>query len=313
MKKTLCLLTSLLLVLVSFGVIAETAPEDKDITIVLVPKVAISFFDDCNNGGQEAADKLGVNYEWVVPEDTQGSTQVKVMEGLIAKHVDGIAISVNEPQSVEAVIAEAIKAGIKVICFDSDSPSSERSLYIGTDNYNTGISMGQYMAEVIGGKGQVAVITGQLGASNLNERIDGIKKAFEEFPDIEIVDIQGTDDDIARAVDVAENLFRGYPDLKGIFGVSQAGGPGIAKVLDTQEFADKVGKVTVIAFDDLVDVINGIKAGFITATMVQRPVTMGRLSVETLYDMIKNGADLTENIDTGATIVTIENIDDYTK
>ena len=340
MKKILCVLLSVLLVTTMFGCAAKpetpaspetpattdtpAAPEtpaapsdtettDDDITIALVPKCAVSFFDDCNDGGAAASEELGINYEWVVPEDTQGSTQVTVMEQLIAKKVDGIAISCNEPQSVESVIQEATNAGISVICFDSDSPNSDRAIYIGTNNYNTGYDMGTYMAEQIGGAGQVAVITGQLGASNLNERIDGIKAALEDYPDIEIVDIQGTDDDIAKAVDVAENYFRTYPDLKGIFGVSQAGGPGTAKVLSTQEFADKVGNVTVIAFDDLEDVVNGIKEGYITATMVQRPITMGKLAVETLYDMIKNGATPTEDIDTGCTIVTIDNLDSYTK
>lgn len=330
MKKILCVLMSILMVVALVGCASEApaateapkadapaaapeAPAEEKITIALVPKVAVSFFDDCRDGGAAACEELGVDFEWVVPEDTQGSTQVAVMEQLIAKGVDGIAISVNEPQSVEAVIAEAIKAGTKVICFDSDSPDSERAIYIGTNNYNTGYDMGKFMAEQIGGAGQVAIITGQLGASNLNERIDGIEAALADYPDIEIVDIQGTDDDIAKAVDVAENYFRTYPDLKGIFGVSQAGGPGSAKVLATQEFADKVGKVTVIAFDDLEDVINGIKEGYITATMVQRPITMGKLAAETLYDMIKNGANPTEDIDTGCTIVTIDNIDSYTK
>ncbi len=291
----------------------EAAVDPSDIAIALVPKVAISFFDDCNDGGKEAADALGVNYEWVVPEDTQGSTQVTVMEQLIAKGVDGIAISCNEPQSVEAVIKEAQDAGIAVITFDSDSPDSTRNLYIGTNNFNSGVDMGNFMAEQIGGEGQVAIITGQLGASNLNERIDGIKKAFESYPDIELVDIQGTDDDIAKGVDVCEQYLRTYPDLKGIFGVSQAGGPGTAKVLATQEFADRAEGLCVVAFDDLDDVMAGIDAGTVTATMVQRPVTMGRLAVETLYDMIVNGSNPTEDIDTGCTIVTIENRDSYTK
>lgn len=328
MKKVLCVLLSIMMIAMLVGcssantakptegtpALADPAPAAPEkVTVALVPKCAVSFFDDCRDGGAAAAEALGIEFEWVVPEDTQGSTQVAVMEQLIAKGVNGIALSCNEPQSVEAVIKEAINAGISVICFDSDSPDSDRSIYIGTNNYNTGYDMGKYMAEQIGGAGQVAIITGQLGASNLNERIDGIEAALADYPDIEIVDIQGTDDDIAKAVDIAENYFRTYPDLKGIFGVSQAGGPGTAKVLATQEFADKVGNVTVIAFDDLEDVVNGIKAGYITATMVQRPITMGKLSVETLYDMIKNGAAPTEDIDTGCTIVTIDNIDSYTK
>ena len=243
----------------------------------------------------------------------RGSSQVKVMEELIAKHVDGIAISVNEPQSVEEAIKTAIDQGIKVICFDSDAPESERIMYIGTDNVSVGETMGEAMAEKIGGKGQVAIITGQLGATNLNERIDGIKKAFEKYPDIEIVDVQGTDDDLAKGVTVAETLFRAYPDLAGVFGVSQTGGPACAKVMATKEFESLKGKVAVFAFDDLADTMTGISEGFISGTMVQRPVTMGSLSVENLVALIKGEDVDTSNIDTGATVVTKDNMDSYTK
>ena len=84
-----------------------------DITVAVVPKVAVPFFDDCNNGAAAAAKALGVNYQWVVPANTQGATQVKIIEDLMARHVNGIAISVNEPKSVEGIIKQAIKAGIK--------------------------------------------------------------------------------------------------------------------------------------------------------------------------------------------------------
>lgn len=126
------------------------------------------------------------------------------MEDLIARKVSGIAISVNEPKSVEGVIQQAIDAGIKVVTFDSDSAASGRSLHIGTINKQAGVTMGNSMGEKLGGKGKVAIITGQLGASNLNERIDGVKEALAAFPDIEIVATEGTEDDLAKAVSVTE-------------------------------------------------------------------------------------------------------------
>ena len=220
---------------------AAMAKDAKDIVIAVIPKVAVPFFDDCNTGAKQEAEKLGVQYQWVVPQNTQGSTQVKIIEDLMAKKVDGIAISVNEPKSVEGVIKQAVAAGIKVLTFDSDSAKSGRSMYIGTINEAAGVTMGKSMGKALGGKGEVAIVTGQLGASNLNERIAGIKKALEKYPDIKIVATEGTEDDLAKAVSVDEALFRGHPNLKGIFGVSQVGGPSVAKVLATKEFADKKG------------------------------------------------------------------------
>lgn len=299
--------------MVSIAMVAGTGAFAQDITIAVVPKVAVPFFDDCNTGAQEAADALGVNYQWVVPQNTQGATQVKIIEDLIARQVSGIAISVNEPKSVEGVIKQAMDAGIKVLTFDSDSAESGRSMYIGTINKQAGVTMGNSMAEALGGKGKVAIVTGQLGASNLNERIDGVKEALTAYPDIEIVAVEGTEDDLAKAVSVTEALLRGNPDLAGIFGMSQVGGPAVAKVLAQQEFSDRKGKIAVFAFDDLPDTIQGVKDGYINGIMVQRPVTMGRLAVEHLVAQIRGEETESQDVDTGVTVVNASNLGSYTK
>jgi ribose transport system substrate-binding protein len=296
--------------LVSVG---AQAKEAKDIVIAVIPKVAVPFFDDCNNGAKAAAEAAGVQYEWVVPQNTQGSTQVQIIEDLISKKVDGIAISVNEPKSVERIIKKAIDSGIKVLTFDSDSARSGRSMYIGTSNEAAGETMGDSMAKAIGGSGEVAIVTGQLGAANLSERIAGIKKALAKDPGITIVATEGTEDDLARAVSVDEALFRAHPHLAGIFGVSQVGGPSIAKVMATKEFSDKKGAVKVFAFDDLPDTVKGVKEGFIQGIMVQRPVTMGKLAVEHLIAQINGKEKTSSDIDTGVTVVDASNLNGYTK
>ncbi len=300
-------------VMVAAALVGGSAAMAKEITIAVVPKVAVPFFDDVNNGAAAEAKTLGVNYQWVVPANTQGATQVKIIEDLMARHVDGIAISVNEPKSVEGIIKQAMKVGIKVLTFDSDSANSGRSMYIGTINKQAGVTMGNSMAKALGGKGEVAIVTGQLGASNLNERIDGVKEALKAYPGIKIVATEGTEDDLAKAVSVTEALLRGHPQLAGIFGISQVGGPAVAKVLAEQEFAADKGKLKVFAFDDLPDTIKGVKDGFIDGIMVQRPITMGKLAVENLVAQIKGTETAPKDIDTGVTVVNADNLGSYTK
>jgi ribose transport system substrate-binding protein len=303
----------MLLALPLFASVTAQAKDAKDIVIAVIPKVAVPFFDDCNHGAADAAKAAGVQYQWVVPQNTQGSTQVQIIEDLMSKHVDGIAISVNEPKSVVPVIKRAVAEGIKVLTFDSDSPESARSMYIGTSNTAAGATMGESMAKAIGGKGEVAIVTGQLGADNLNQRIAGIKQALAKYPGIKIVDTEGTEDDLARAVSVDEAIFRAHPHLAGIFGVSQVGGPSVAKVMDTKEFASKKGTVKVFAFDDLPDTVKGVKDGFIQGIMVQRPITMGKLAVEHLILQIDGKEAKPANIDTGVTVVDASNLGTYTK
>ena len=289
------------------------AKDAKDISVAVIPKVAVPFFDDCNKGAKTAADKAGVKYQWVVPQNTQGSTQVQIIEDLISRHVDGIAISVNEPKSVESVMKRAEQSGIKVLTYDSDSPRSGRSMYIGTNNEEAGATMAETMGKALNGQGEVAIITGQLGAVNLNERIAGIKKGLAKYPGIKIVETQGTDDDLARGVSVVETTLRAHPQLKGIFGVSQVGGPAVAKVLNTKEFGTMKGKLEVLAFDDLPDTVKGLKDGYIQGIMVQRPVTMGSLAVEHLVAQIQGQEAQPKDIDTGVTVVTKDNMTSYTK
>jgi ribose transport system substrate-binding protein len=307
-------LWKVVLLAVSMLVAGDALAKDaKDIVVAVIPKVAVPFFDDCNTGAAQAAKAAGVQYMWIAPQNTQGATQVKIVEDLIAKHVDGIAISVNEPKSVEGVIKQAMAAGIKVLTFDSDSANSGRSMYIGTINSAAGETMGQSMVKALGGKGKVAIVTGQLGASNLNERISGIKKALAANPGIQIVATEGTEDDLAKAVSVSEALLRGHPDLAGVFGVSQVGGPAMAKVLAQKEFSARKGKLKVFAFDDLPDTLKGVKEGFIQGIMVQRPVTMGKLAVEQLLAQIQASGTSPKDIDTGVTVVDASNLGSYTK
>jgi ribose transport system substrate-binding protein len=186
-------------------------------------------------------------------------------------------------------------------------------MYIGTINSAAGQTMGESMAKALNGEGEVAIVTGQLGAANLNERISGIKAALANYPKMRLVATEGTEDDLAKAVSTTESILRGHPALKGIFGVSQVGGPAVSKVMATKEFASKKGAVKVFAFDDLADTIKGVKEGYIQGIMVQRPVTMGKLAVEHLVDQITGKEASPKDVDTGVNVVTSANLGSYTK
>jgi ribose transport system substrate-binding protein len=163
-------------------------------------------------------------------------------------------------------------------------------------------------------------LTKSTGKGKLNQTltratrpIEGVKEALVAFPDIELVATEGTEDDLARAVSVTEALLRANPDLNGIFGVSQVGGPAVSKVMAQQEFANFAETLTVFAFDDLPDTLKGVQDGFIDGIMVQRPVTMGRLAVEHLTAQVKGDETVSEDVDTGVTVVNADNLDSYTK
>jgi ribose transport system substrate-binding protein len=284
----------------------------KEITVGLIPKGPIPWFNDCDKGAKAEAAKLGVNYQWVVPVDTQGSSQVTVIEQLTARKVDGIGISVDEPKSVVHALKEFTARGGKLITFDSDSPMSGRSMFIGTNNFAAGAIVGENMAKALNGKGSVGIITGELGAVDQNARIAGFRKALSKYPGIKIVALEGANDNLATGVPVVEAVLRSHPNITGLFGVGDEEAPAIAKALGEEEFRDRQSKITVLAFDDDTDTLKGIKAGLIQSTVVQRPTTECTLVVRNLVDQI-NGQLPKGNIDTGVTVVTKDNMTSYTK
>jgi ribose transport system substrate-binding protein len=284
---------------------AAAAPKK---TFVMVPKGVHPYYEPCYEGFKAAAKKYGVNVDKVDPQKFELPLQVKAIEELIAQRVDGIAISALDDAGLVPVIAEATKAGIKVITFDAPAPSSQALTYIGTDNKTAGFEAGKKMAELTKGKGKLVVLQGGLGAANLNLRTQGFKEALAKFAPgvniLEVVDVQG---DFSVATNKTEAILQTYPDLTAIFAVSAEGAPAAAGVLRQQK---KAGKVLLGGFDDLKDTLEGIKDGTVAFCLVQKTFKMGWLSVEALLDATK-GKTLPKVTDTGVLFVTKGNVNSY--
>ncbi|MGB9797847.1 MAG: substrate-binding domain-containing protein, partial [bacterium] len=212
----------------------------KTYVFALVPKsVGSPYWSACEEGMKEACKELGVEGYFVGPETTDVEKQIKIIEDFVSKKVDGIAISPNDPTAIAPVIDKILSEGIPVITFDSDAPKSKRLCYIGTDNYKAGYAAGEEMIKVLGGKGKIAIMTGSLGAYNLNERIRGFRDAIKKAPGIREVTLQANNDDEELCFSQAENVLQAHPDLAGFFGVSGTGGPGSARAVKA---AGKSGK-----------------------------------------------------------------------
>jgi ribose transport system substrate-binding protein len=285
-----------------------TAAGDKQLTFVMVPKGVHPYYEPIYNGFNAAAKRYGVRTEVDAPPRFDVTLQVKVIEDLIAREVDGIAISANDDAGLVAVIHEAVHAGIKVITFDAPAPSSEALTYIGTDNESAGYEAGKRMAKAMGGRGKIAVLQGGFRATNLNLRTQGFTRALKEAaPAIEVVSVVDEGGDFAESVHQTEALLADHPDLNAIFSVSAEGAPAAAAVAKLQ---GKKGTLVIAGFDDLKDTLDGIRDGSVVFCVVQKTYKMGWLSVERLLDAV-NGRPVPKVIDTGVVFVDRGNIDSY--
>jgi ribose transport system substrate-binding protein len=273
----------------------------------LVPKsIGQIYWEAARRGMEKAAKEENVKSQFTGPPATDIAKQIDIIENLLLQGVAGIAISPNDPTAVKDVIARAIDKGVPVVTFDSDAPDSKRIAYIGTDNEAAGRVAGETLAALLGNKGKVAIITGGLGAHNLNLRIRGFRAAMANFPEITLLDPRPCEDDSEKATAIAENLLTADSELTGFFGVSAPGGPGAARAVKA---TNKVGKIKIVGFDDTPECRQFIKEGIIQATIAQRPFDMGYKAIKVLVEARKGNMPETKIMDTGVTVITPENID----
>jgi ribose transport system substrate-binding protein len=311
MKRTIVLLRSVLLFATAVLVLSlpiAACRKAKTRTFAMVTKAVHPYYEPCYEGFQAAGAKYNVKVERVDPQKMELPLQVKAIEELIAQHVDGIALSAVDDAGLVPVIAEATKAGIKVITFDAPAPSSAALTYIGTDNQTAGLEAGKKMAELMKGQGTIAILQGGLAATNLNLRTQGFKEAMAKAaPAVKIVEVVDTAGDFSVATNKVEAILQTYPDLTALFSVSAEGAPAAAAVLKQQS---KAGKLLLAGFDDLKETLEGIKDGAVAFCIVQKTFKMGWLSVEALLDAA-NGKTLPKVTDTGVLFVTKDNVATY--
>ena len=279
-------------------------------TFVMVPKGVHPYYEPCYEGFKAAAAKYGITVDKVDPQKFELPLQVKVIEDLIAQQVDGIAISALDDAGLGPVIAEATKAGIKVITFDAPAPSTQALTYIGTDNESAGKAAGEAMAKLMKGKkgATLAILQGGLGSVNLNLRTKGFQAAMaKSAPNVKILEVVDEGGDFSVTTNKTEALLQTYPNLTAILAVSAEGAPAAAAVLKQQ---GKAGKIVLAGFDDLKDTINGINDGSINFCLVQKTYAMGWKSIEALRDA-KAGKTLPKVTDTGVLLVTKANVNSY--
>jgi ribose transport system substrate-binding protein len=276
---SLCLLT---------GAIAA----GKQKTFAVIPKsISISFYNDVEKGSKEEGGKLGVNVIYTGPDTADAAKQVQVLQDLVSRGVDGFAVAPMDADSVVGVIDSAVKKGIKVITFDSDSPNSKRVCFVGTNNELGGYEGGKAFASMMP-KGKFAVITGGLASFNHNQRGAGFRKALKEAGG-DYTEIPGSpfpcNDDAPKSIQIIQDVLTRYPDLNGfffsggwpLFGAPEAYLRAVGKHLDDI----KTKKFVVVSFDTLPEELKILKQGACNSLIGQRPYAMGVKSVDILNDL----------------------------
>jgi len=310
----------LLVVFIMFGFFQGCGKEE--IRYGVLGKSVGPYWDVVKKGAEDAGKELGIKVTVFMPQKEDIPRQIETIETWITMGYKGVAVAPSDPEALVAPINLAMEKGISTITIDTDSPNSKRICYIGTDNYTAGKAAGEKMAEILNGKGKVAIATGSLTAMNSLERMRGFEDAIKEFPGIEIIKpILCDNEETSRAVELAETALLNNPDLDAFFGVYAFNGPSAAKAVKS---AGKKGEVHIVSFDVTDEHLYLIDEGLIDATIAQKQYLMGYEGVKILHSMNKRGIEETLDslpknedgdyiIDTGVDVVAGENLEEYLK
>ena len=250
--------------------------------VAFVTNNAADFWTIARKGCEQAGREIpNVEVEFKIPSAPTAAEQRRVIDDLLAKGIDGIAISPVDPANQTQMINDVARKAL-VITQDSDAPQSERACYIGTDNIAAGRQAGDLIKEALPDGGKIMIFVGNLDVRNAQERFQGIKDVLQGSK-VEIIDIRTDGTDRVRAKSNATDALIKYPDIAALVGLWSYNGPAI---LNAVTDARKVGQVKIVCFDEEDPTLAGVKDGAIYATVVQQPYEFGYQSVQLIAKVI---------------------------
>jgi ribose transport system substrate-binding protein len=220
--------------------------------------------------------------------------------------VDGLAVAAADRKALNVSLDRAAAAGIPVTVFDSGVDSTNYMTFIATNNYAGGQMAARKLAELIGGKGAVAMVMHAPGSASTMDREKGFEDVMaKEFPGVHIAQKQFGMSDRSKAMAAAENILTAHPNLNGIFASSEPSSVGTSLALKSRGVS---GKIKFVAFDASEGMIEDLKGGTIDAVVAQDPFRMGYEAVKSLVDKL-GGKTPPKVMDLNARVITKADLD----
>jgi len=306
--------------------LAGCAQEETGYTFALVPKAMNNpFFDFARDGCmQAAADLESVDCLYIGPSEHTEADQIQVVEDLITRRVDGLAVSPSNATAMARALARAREAGIPVITWDSDLLAEDagfRTTYVGTENRAMGVEQARLLQELKPEGGSLCIQSGGAAAMNHNERMQGLRDTLagvesDAPPGMRLESDNGwtevdacplyTNDDFPLAVQQMADVLASEPDLD-VFSITG----GFPQFVDqayrqaVEPYRDRIDAkdLVIIGADVLPMQLDLLAEGLSHGQVGQRPYAMGYRSMEVLLELVRGGA-VEDPIYTGLDVLT---------
>ncbi len=300
------------------------------------------FWQQVKSGAQTAAKEYGVELNVTGPRTEEDvDEQIQLMLRAMGTKPDVILLAAVDQVRLRPYVIESEQKGIRVILVDSSVGADAGECFVGTDNIRAAQSLGDRLAEAIGGSGEIAVISHQKQTATAVDRLQGFYSALERYPEIKVVEEVDIGDSSQKSYEEVRRIVMQYPNLKGIYATNQISAEGVTRAL--KEMRNQLESIPQIAASQVLE--EGVKAqmlsnmeefkrqyahaeeivfwgfdfskiqndslekGIVDGFVVQRPFNMGYLSVVAATDLV-NRKPVEPFVDTGFTFVTQANMRD---
>lgn len=273
---------------VLLGVFAGSACKRAGSRVIgVVPKGrAHLFWQSVQAGANAAAREENIEIVWNgPPTETDFNGQLQIVEALISRRVDAIALAPIDKKAMVSVVERAARENIPVVIFDSGIDTDVFVSQVATDNYLAGQMAADRMGQILNGKGKVVIVAVQPGAASTMAREQGFEDRMKaQFPDIAIVDKRFGMADFAKSRTVAENMLTAQPDLQGMFASNESSTVGAIQALKSRH-----STVKLVGFDWSAPLLEDLRNGAIDSLVVQHPFKMGYESVKAAVAKLNGG------------------------
>ncbi|MEV6942551.1 rhamnose ABC transporter substrate-binding protein [Streptomyces sp. NPDC051172] len=255
----------------------------KGLTVGFLPKqVNNPYFTSADKGGEQALTELGSKYKEVGPSSaTDTAGQVSYVNTLTQQQVNAMAVSAQDPGALCTALKQAMRNNIKVVTYDSDTKPDCRNAFVSQASAeDLGRTEVQLLAQQIGYKGEIAILSAAQTATNQNVWIDFMKKelADPKYKNIKLVKVAYGNDDAQQSFQQTQGLLQQYPNLKGIISPTTVGIKAAAQYLSGSKYKGKV-KLTGLGTPN--DMRKYVKNGTVEGFELWDPSKLGDLAART--------------------------------
>ncbi len=299
MKRGIWLFVACMFLFVAVGLASAQSADavqprqitNRSLVVAFVPVTMNPAYTLSINGAKKEIEKLGNKMEFIVRAPTSNistiTDQGNILEDLVGRKVDAIALATEADQAMLPYLREATKANIPVFLFNMSTIDPADTYYvtsIGYDQYKAGFEIGAWVAKHYP-QGNIGVLEGYPGVVN-TQRMNGFKDAIKNTPGLKIVASQIANWNRADGQKVTESLLTAHPEINILYGDYDEmvlGGLAVVKERNL------LNKIHLVGFGAEKAAIDAVANGTFVATVLVNEYGTGIDIIDAVYKFCVKG------------------------